>query len=84
MLTDPDLRNVTDHTDGDFLAFELFDAGLWRAFRISRSALAVLSGVEKLAPMESFEKNIDRIKGVAFSTHKVGNGYFSLNSDHFE
>jgi hypothetical protein len=84
MLNDPDLRNVTDHTTGDFVAFELFDAGTWRAFRISQTALQVLSGADGLTPMESFERNVDRIKGVAFNAPKVGNGYVALNSDNFE
>jgi hypothetical protein len=84
MLNDPDLRNVTDHTSGDFLSFELFDAGTWRAFRISRTALAKLSAGADLSDIESFERNVDRIKGVAFNAHKVGNGYVILNSDHFD
>lgn len=84
MLSDPDLRAVTDVTVGDFISFELFDADTWRPFRISRTALAELSNGHDLAPIESFELNIDRIKGVAFNAHKVGNGFVSLDSDSFK
>ena len=52
MLNDPDLRNVNETTTGDFVAFELFDAGTWRAFRISRSALDVLGAGKNLPPMD--------------------------------
>ncbi|MYN29210.1 hypothetical protein [Duganella levis] len=84
MFTDPDLRNVSDLTTGDFIAFELFDADVWRAFRISRTALDVLSNGRDLPPLQSFEQNFDRIKGVAFNAHKVGNGYVVLDSDSFK
>ncbi|MEO5934343.1 MAG: hypothetical protein ABIQ08_12440 [Duganella sp.] len=84
MLNDPDVRNVEEITTGDFVSFQLFDADLWRQFRISRTALTVLAGSDGTTPLESFEKNIDRIKGVAFAEHKVGNGYTVLTSDHFE
>ena len=84
MLNDPDLRNVTDDTTGDFVAFELFDVDQWRAFRISRTALTKLSAGENLSDIESFERNIERIKGAAFNAHKVGNGYVILKSDNFE
>ena len=83
MLNDPDLRNVNETTTGDFVAFELFDAGTWRAFRISRTALDVLSAGKNLPPMDSFEQNLERIKGVAFNARKVGNGYTVLDSESF-
>lgn len=83
MLNDPDVRNVEEITIGDFVSFKLFDADLWRQFRISRTALAVLAGSDG-TPLESFEGNIDRIKGVAFAEHKVSNGYTVLTSEHFE
>jgi len=39
---------------------------------------------QNLQPMDPFETNLDRIKGVAFNTHKVGNGLTVLSSDSFE
>lgn len=84
MLNDPDLRNVTDVTTGDYVSFELFDAGTWRAFRISGSALRTLSAAEVLPPMGAFERHIERIKGVAFAADKVENGYTTLTSENFK
>ena|SRR5476649_110026 len=83
MLNDPDLRNVEEQTIGDFLAFELFDAGKWRAFRISLTALAVLGAAENLPAMASFERNIERIKGIAFQKQDDLNGFAVLLSDDF-
>ncbi|MEV4782098.1 hypothetical protein [Burkholderia sp. LMU1-1-1.1] len=83
MLNDPDIRNVEEITTGDFVSFELFDADLWRQFRISRTALTVLAGSDGTTPLASLEKNIERIKGVAFTAHKVEDGYTVLTSDHF-
>ncbi|WP_377705291.1 hypothetical protein [Pseudoduganella sp. UC29_71] len=84
MLNDPDLRNVNESATGDFIAFELFDADTWRAFHISRTALDILGAGQNLPPMDAFENNLDRIKGVAFNAHKAGNGLTVLSSDNFE
>ena len=83
MLNDPDLRNVNEIATGDFVAFELFDAGTWRTFRISRAALDLLGAGRNLPPKDSFEQNLERIKGVAFNAHKVGNGYTVLDTESF-
>lgn len=83
MLNDPDLRNITENTDGDFLAFELFDNDKWRDFRISLTALAVLCTEHDLTPLDSFEENVKHIKGVAFVTQAPPVGPTILNSDHF-
>lgn len=84
MLNDPDIRNVSLRTTGDFLAFELFDAGEWRAIRVTLTALAVLGVVEQLSPIDSFERNIEKIKAIAFGVRDVGNGFVILDSDNFE
>lgn len=84
MLNDPDLRNVDTTTTGDCIAFELFDAGTWREFRISRTALDMLGAGKDLQPMESFGQNLERIKGVAFNAHKVGNRITILSPESFE
>eukprot|EP01032_Pedospumella_encystans_P030561 gene30561-34495_t len=56
MLNDPDSRKVDDVTAGDFIALELFDAGTWRAYRISRTALEMLDACQNLSPLDAFEK----------------------------
>jgi hypothetical protein len=84
MLNDPDIRNVSLRTTGDFLAFELFDAGEWRAVRVSLTALAVLGAVERLSATVAFERHIERIKAVAFGVRDVGNGFVLLDVENFE
>jgi len=84
MLNDPDVRNVGENTMGDFLAFELFDGKEWANVHISLSALVMLGAPENLNPIESFERNIDRIKGVAFGIGNVGNGRIDLGPGDFK
>lgn len=84
MLNDPDVRNVSDVTTGDFLYFELFDNDVWRVIHIARTALVVLARGAPLSEIESLERNIELIKAVAFGVRDVGNGFTLLNSTHFK
>lgn len=84
MIDDPDVRDVSDETAGEFIGFELFDGSKWTQFGISHSALHILGGPSATSDIDTFERNVTRIKGVAFGIGNVGNGRTMLNSDHFK
>ncbi len=82
MLNDPDLRNVADDL-GDFVGFELFDGESWKPFGVSRTALRILGGPNAETDLDTFERHVAQIKGVAFRITYIGNGRTILNSEHF-
>lgn len=83
MLNDPDVRNVEEVTNGDFLAFELFDGKEWAEVHIALPVLAEFGAAEQLSAVEAFERNLEKIKGAAFSARNVGHGRISLSADSF-
>ena len=83
MVEDPDFRNINALTTGDFMGFELYDAGEWRRFHISGTALRILGGPGATNDMEAFERGVERIKAAALRSPRGGNGLVILNSDDF-